>query len=74
VRRLKDGRVQVMISGGARNPKTGHRVIRGKAARYRWGANKDGKSWIVVDSSGNQVSGFFKLKKTADAFRRLHFD
>jgi hypothetical protein len=71
VRRLKDGRVQVMIAGSSRNPKTGYRVIQGRATRYRWGANVDGKSWIVVKSNGDQVSAFYKSRKMAGNFKRF---
>jgi len=72
VRRLKDGRVQVMISGSGpsrvRNPKP-LRVIK-VTPPYDWGAGKGGKSWIIVDSEGKQVSGFYKTKKIAESFKR----
>jgi hypothetical protein len=70
VRRLKNGRVQVMISGGSRNPKSTYRVIRA-TGRHAWGAGKGGKAWIILDSQGRQVSGFYKTKKTASSQARI---
>jgi len=85
VRRLKSGKVEVKLQGwkyryegtppvarpkGSHNPKP-LRVIK-VTPPYDWGAGKGGKSWIIVDSEGKQVSGFYKTKKIAESFRRKY--
>lgn len=85
VMRTARGQVKIKLPAKFRNPildaPFGPRMIRGpkyrvvrSAGREEWGAGRSGKAWIIIDSRGRMVGGFYKTKAIAEARRRRDWE